>query len=184
METVSWRTDRIAQILPQEFFKLVNRNREHIRKTFPVTAFANSDLEKTEQFLTQALETEQKKEGYYFYLRSPLTTKLIGYVVIKNISVRTSKCELAYFIDMDYEGKGITTKAVANAVDFCFTEIGMNKVFICTSPVNRGSQRVAEKNGFVKEGILRQEFRNGYGEFEDIIYYGLLKSEHYNTNER
>lgn len=183
MEFTNWRTDRIAKILPGEFFKLIDRNREHIRKTFPVTAFANSDREKTEQFLTEALETEKKREGYYFYLRSTETTELIGYVVVKNINEKVHKCELAYFIDMDYEGKGITSKAVADAVAFCFNELEMNKVFICTSPVNKRSQRIAEKNGFIQEGILRQEFRNGFGQLEDIIYYGLLKSD-YNNNER
>lgn len=184
MEFTNWRTDRIEKILPEEFFKLIDRNREHIRKTFPVTAFANSDREKTEQFLINALETEKKREGYYFYLRSTETTELIGYVVIKNIDNKVRKCELAYFIDMDYEGKGITSKAVADTVALCFNELGMNKVYISTSPVNIASQRIAEKNGFINEGLLREEFRNGYGQFEDIIYYGLLKSDYSNKNER
>ena len=180
MKFTTWRTDRTEKILPEEFFKLIDRNREHIRKTFPVTAFANSDLEKTHEFLLESLETEKKMEGYYFYLRSLETTRLIGYVNIKNINEKIHKCELAYFIDMDYEGKGITTKAVADAVAYCFNELGMNKVFISTSPENMASRRIAEKNGFSEEGLLRQDFRNGNGQLEDIIYYGLLKSDYFN----
>ena len=54
----------------------------------------------------------------------------------------------------------------------------MNKIFICTSKINFGSQQIALKNGFILEGILRQEFKNGEGILEDINYYGLLNSDH------
>ena len=45
-----------------------------------------------------------------------------------------------------------------------------------------GSQKVATKNGFIQEGILREEFKNGEGKLEDIMYFGLIKSDY--KNER
>jgi ribosomal-protein-serine acetyltransferase len=54
----------------------------------------------------------------------------------------------------------------------------MNKVYICTSKINAASQRIATKLGFQKEGILREEFKNGKAMLEDIVYFGLLKSEY------
>jgi RimJ/RimL family protein N-acetyltransferase len=54
----------------------------------------------------------------------------------------------------------------------------MNKVYICTSKINLASQRIATKLGFQKEGILREEFKNGKAILEDIVYFGLLKSEY------
>lgn len=98
--------------------------------------------------------------------------------MIKNIDYSLAKCELGYFIDIDFEGKGITSQAVKNVLDFCFGEIKMNKVTICTSLVNTASQRVATKHGFVQEGMLRQEFKNGKGQLEDILYFGLLKQDY------
>ena len=83
-----------------------------------------------------------------------------------------------YFIDTDFEGKGIISKAVSEVISFCFNELKMNKIFICTSKINFGSQQIALKNGFVQEGTLRQEFKNGEGILEDINYYGLLKSDY------
>jgi RimJ/RimL family protein N-acetyltransferase len=88
------------------------------------------------------------------------------------------KCELAYFIDKNFEGKGIISKAVADTVAFCFNDLQMNKVYICTSKINAASQRIATKLGFQKEGILREEFKNGKAILEDIVYFGLLKSEY------
>jgi ribosomal-protein-serine acetyltransferase len=54
----------------------------------------------------------------------------------------------------------------------------MNKIFICTSKTNFGSQQIALKNGFIQEGTLREEFKNHEGVLEDINYFGLLKSDY------
>ncbi|AWH84521.1 N-acetyltransferase [Flavobacterium album] len=177
----NWKTDTLADILPEEFYALIDRNRDHIAKTFPGTLANNTYFEDTVAALGQSAMNEGRKENYYYYLRNLDTNALIGYVLVKNIDRKIAKCELAYFIDKDFEGKGIITKAVGNLIAFCFEELHMNKITICTSPVNYGSQRIALKHGFTKEGVLRQEFKNGQGVLEDIFYYGLLRSEY---NER
>ncbi|MCD9574796.1 GNAT family N-acetyltransferase [Flavobacterium soyae] len=183
MSFTDWKTDRIENILPEEFYKLIDKNKNHIKKTFPVT-LANSDsLEKAHNFLTVSLEKEKNKEGFHFYARDMKTNNLIGYLCVKSVDFRISKCELGYFIDEDFQGKGITSKMVSYALDFCFNELKMNKVFICTSEINLVSQRIALKHNFKQEGILRDEFRNGDGELQNTVYFGLLKSE-YNTHER
>ncbi|MEO8238732.1 MAG: GNAT family protein [Flavobacterium sp.] len=183
MSFTDWKTDRIENILPEEFYKLIDKNKDHIGKTFPVT-LANSDsLKKAHDFLAVSLDKEKNKEGYYFYARDMRANALIGYLCVKTIDYRISKCELGYFVDEDYQGKGITSKMVSDALDFCFNELMLNKVFICTSEVNLASQRIALKHNFKQEGILRDEFRNGDGELQNTVYFGLLKSE-YNSNER
>ena len=183
MSFTDWKIDRIDGILPEEFYKLIDTNRNHIGNTFPVTLSDCNTLEKTQDFIEFCLEKEKNKEGYYFYSKDSLTNNLIGYLCIKNISIRISKCELAYFTDEDLQGKGITSKMVTEALEFCFNELMMNKIFICTSEVNLASQRVALKHNFQQEGILRDEFRNGNGELQNTVYFGLLKSE-YIKNEK
>lgn len=183
MSFTDWKIDRIEHVSSEEFFKLVDKNKNHIEKTFPVT-LANSDsLKKAEDFLSVSHEKEKTSEGFYFYARDIKTNDLIGYLCIKTIDYRILKCELGYFSDEDYQGKGIISKMVSHALDFCFNELKMNKVFICTSEINLVSQRVALKHNFKQEGILRDEFRNGDGELQNSVYFGLLKSE-YNTHER
>ncbi|RUT70564.1 N-acetyltransferase [Flavobacterium cupreum] len=183
MSFTDWKTDRIEHILPEEFYSLIDKNKNHIAKTFPVT-LANTDaLKKAENFLKVSLDKEKNKEGFYFYARDLTNNTLIGYLCVKTIDYRISKCELGYFIDEDFQGKGITSKMVSEALAFCFNELKLNKVFICTSEVNVASQRIALKHNFKQEGILRDEFRNGDGELQNTVYFGLLKSE-YKTHER
>jgi ribosomal-protein-serine acetyltransferase len=178
MDFTDWKTDRIEHILPNEFYELIDKNRNHIGHNFPVT-LANSDSpENAENFISVSKDREKNSEGYYFYARDIKTNKLIGYLCVKTIDYRISKCELGYFIDKDYQGKGITSKMVSDALEFCFDELKMNKVFICTSEVNLASQRIALKHNFKQEGILRDEFRNGDGQLQNTVYFGLLKSEY------
>lgn len=174
----NWEINTIDAILPEEFFALIERNRRNLVNTFPVTISGCSNLERTAAFLAQGAENQEKGEYYYFYLRDTQSKKLIGYIVVKNINRYILKCELGYFVDKDYQGRGITSKIVAKTVAFCFDTLHLNKVYICTSPVNFASQKVALKNGFIQEGVLKQEFKNGDGVIEDIFYFGLLKSEY------
>ena len=178
MKFNNWKIDKLENISSEEFFDLIDRNKERIKNTFPVTLSHCLNLETTAKFIKENIEIESKKEGYYFYIRSLETNKLIGYSLIKKIDLTISKCEFAYFIDKDFEGKGITSTVVSQTIDFCFNELKMNKIFICTSKINFGSQQIAIKNSFQQEGVLREEFKNGDGILEDIIYFGLLKKEY------
>lgn len=178
MSFTDWKIDRIENILPEEFYKLIEKNKTHIGKTFPVT-LANSDtLEKAQNFISFNLEKEKNKEAFHFYARDIQTNNLIAYLNVKTINYRISKCEFGYFVDEEYQGKGITSKMVSNALEFCFNELMLNKVFICTSEINIASQSVALKHNFKQEGILRDEFRNGDGTLQNSVYFGLLKSEY------
>ena len=178
MKFNNWKIDKLENISSEEFFDLIDRNKERVKNTFPVTLSHCLNLETTVKFIKENIEIESKKEGYYFYIRNLETNKLIGYVGIKKIDLKISKCELFYFIDKDFEGKGIISTVVSRMLDFCFNDLKMNKIFICTSKINFGSQQIALKNAFQQEGMLREEFKNGDGILEDIIYFGLLKKEY------
>ena len=178
---LTWTTQRVGDILPVEFYDLIEKNRAHIRKTFPITTATCIDVEATAGFLKLFVEREESKENFFLFMRDDATKKLIGFACVKNITPDLAKCELAYFADKDCEGRGIITKAVADLLVLCFGELKMNKVYICTPTTNIASQKVALKNGFTHEGILRDEFRNGDGEFEDVVYFALLNEDY---NER
>ncbi len=173
-----WKIQRATEVQASEFFGLIQNNLAYIKSTFPVTIAACHTLEATSEFLMAAIEKEKKGEGFHFYIRNLESQNLIGYICIKKIDHRILKCELAYFVDEQFARRGVISSALDDILAICFSALGMNKVFICTGLENRGSQRIAIKNKFKLEGILRQEFKNGDGIFEDVNYYGLLKSDY------
>lgn len=59
---------------------------------------------------------------------------------------------------------------------FAFAELDAARVQLTTAPDNVGSQRVAEKAGFTREGTLRSsmEFK---GRRRDAVMFSLLPDE-------
>jgi len=142
MSQTNWKTDTLANVTAEEFYTLIDRNREHIKKTFPLTLAGCTDLKKTKKYIEQSIDNETWEDNYYFYIRNTDSKALIGYLMIKNIDNHVSKCEIGYFVDKDFVGQGIITKALADVLAYCFGDLRRNKVYISTSLTNVGSQKV------------------------------------------
>ena len=158
-----------------EIYNVIERNRERLITYFPKTAGSIKDLDTARKFVNQKVKQALEREQYCFIIILRNKPEIIGMVMIKNIDWTIPKGELAYFIDKDFEGLGITSNAVKWVVEFCFKQLEMEKIYIKFNPENKGSKKVAIKNGFEKEGFLKREFRTGYGQLTDVERYGLLK---------
>ena len=158
------------------FYALIEKNRQRLTMYFPKTLKHIRDLDSTKLFIDLKMNEAAKKEGYWFLIISQEINRPIGSLVIKELDLTVPKCELAWFIDEDHEGKGIISKATQWLVNFCFDELDMVKIFVRVNPSNEASKRVALKNGFVKEGYMKKEYRNGYGELTDVEHYGLARN--------
>ena len=158
----------------QNYFLLIESNRERIAKYFSNVTAANKDIESTAAFVVERLSLLEKEELISFVICDNLTQKVIGSIFLKNIDRKVQKAELSFFIDKNYEGKGIITKVVSLIIKYCFQHLLFNKIFLRIAEDNISSRRVAEKNGFVLEGTLRHDFKTPEGQFIDIVYYGLL----------
>ncbi|MEZ4932005.1 MAG: GNAT family protein [Saprospiraceae bacterium] len=156
-----------------DYFQLIDNNRERLKRYFPVTVSEIPDLLSCTVYVEQKIKQAATKELYLYVILKK--GKMIGVLILKNIDWRIPKGELAYFIDKEYEGQGVMSVAMRWLQDYCFNELGMNKLFIKLSPQNKASQRLAIRSGFQLEGVLRQEFRIETGEVQDVEYYGKLK---------
>jgi ribosomal-protein-serine acetyltransferase len=156
-------------------FELVQNNRARLIDYFPISIGAMYDVDSTRVYIQEKIRQAEKKEGFSFAIICPKESKPIGMLFIKSLDWRIPKAELAYYIDKEYEGAGIVSKALEWLVNYAFNELKINKLFLRVAPDNMGSKRVAEKNGFVVEGILRNDFKQGDGTLIDLLYYGRLR---------
>ncbi|KAL8149605.1 hypothetical protein AgCh_006562 [Apium graveolens] len=82
--------------------------------------------------------------------------------------------EIGYAINENFWGYGIATKAVKMVCSCVFKELNyLDRVEAFVFNVNKASQKVLEKAGFYKEGILRKYFFVK-GESKDIVVYSIL----------
>ena len=96
---------------------------------------------------------------------------VIGGIGVKINAHRSYIGEIGYFIDEAYWGKGIATEAVRLLEQFCFQELGMTRIELLMLPENIGSEKVAIKNGYLKEGILHKALKHKDGSKRDCYLY-------------
>jgi ribosomal-protein-alanine N-acetyltransferase len=68
-------------------------------------------------------------------------------------------CMVGYFVAEPRAGRGLAARAVAEALEVAFGELGLHRVEAGTAVENLASQRVLERNGFTLVGPLRRHLR-------------------------
>ena len=78
--------------------------------------------------------------------------------------------ELGYLLLTDYWSKGIMTEAVRQICEIAFSELDIIRITGLVYAPNVASQRVLEKNDFVREGIQKNAvFKDG--QIYDLLLY-------------
>lgn len=101
---------------------------------------------------------------------------LCGTLRLNYIEPENAKACVAYFLDQAFQGRGLMTRALRGVIAHAFDALGFHRLELRHARGNEGSRRVAEKAGFVLEGILRQTERVD-GVLVDALIYGLLRPE-------
>ena len=160
------------------FYKLINTNRERLIHSFPIIFSTVTNEINAEFFIRSRIKEWSEQQSFTFAIWNKERNKIIGHISIKNIDFTIPRAELAYFLSLDYEGKGIMTEVLNTIISLCFDKLGMNKLFLRVITSNDKSYKVAEKCGFKKEGIIRNDHRTFDGELTDLYYYGLTRDDY------
>ncbi len=84
---------------------------------------------------------------------------------------------IGYWCASDRRGQGITTRALRRLCRYALDELGLERLELITDPDNQASQRVAEKVGFQREGVLRAHLLTRDGRRRDSVMFSLLPEE-------
>lgn len=101
----------------------------------------------------------------------------IGNISVVKLSETSEFAELGYCMGRAFWNRGLMSEAAKAVIDFLFSEVGVHRVEISHAVQNPASGRVAQKCGLTFEGTKRESFRAASGEFFDISFYGITRSE-------
>ena len=90
---------------------------------------------------------------------------------------RSRSGHIGYWCAREARGRGVTTRALRLLSRHGFEERGLLRLELITDPDNHGSQRVAEKVGYRREGVLRSHLDHPDGRRRDSILFSLLPGE-------
>lgn len=102
---------------------------------------------------------------------------LAGQVNVSGI-VRGSAqtAQVGYWIAREYAGRGHVPTAVAMAIDYCFTRLGLHRIEINIRPENTASLRVVHKLGLRPEGS-RERYLHIDGDWRDHLSFAVTAEE-------
>ena len=114
---------------------------------------------------------EHKRENNLEYNYSIIySNALVGGCNIRIYRDSPHVGELGYFIDKNYFNKGIVTEAVKELEKIAFEKLGLIRLEIRMDPRNKASEKVAIKNGFIKEGLLKKVLKFNDDYFDNLLY--------------
>lgn len=113
-----------------------------------------------------------------FGIRLIEQNKLIGLTLLKDINLINRNCEFAIYIgDKNERSKGYSKEATNLTLQFAFSRLGLNRVFLKVLDDNINAVKLYQRCGFKEEGILRESvFKLGH--FRNELIMSILKEEH------
>ena len=83
---------------------------------------------------------------------------------------------MGYFLDQEYWGRGIITKAIKAATSYAFKDFDIIRVYAEPYADNTGSRKALEKAGFILEATFKRNvIKNGI--IKDSCIYAVLKED-------
>ena len=96
-----------------------------------------------------------------------------GIGMLCNDGYESHRTEIGYWMASAFRKRGIMTDTIHAFVNYIFDELHFTRLQANTLCDNIPSQRVLEKNGFIREGLLRKYFKTD-DEYVDVYCYSRL----------
>jgi len=167
------KLELITEKQAQPIFDMVDANRTHLRPWLPFVDRMQT-VEFAQNFVKGTMQRNKDGNEYAFVIIE--NEKAIGRIGVYKIDGQNKIGEIGYWIIEGLQGKGIVTKSCKAMIDFCFSNLQLNRIEIKCATDNLKSKTIPEKLNFTKEGVIRQG-ELLYDTFIDLNLYSLLKSE-------
>lgn len=99
-----------------------------------------------------------------------------GGASVYDVDLDPARAAVGYWLAPDARGRGVATRTLRLLARWAFDHLAIARLELTCAPDNVASQRVAERGGFVCEGVLRSHIRFKGGR-RDTVLFSLLPGE-------
>jgi RimJ/RimL family protein N-acetyltransferase len=128
-------------------------------------------------FFVEQEQARLRGEELSFALVEPFAQEtVLGGGSLYDVDLEQGRAAVGYWLAPDARGRGVVTHAVRLVAHWAFEDLGVARLELTCAPDNHASQRVAERCGFTREGVLRSHtpFK---GVRRDTVMFSLLPGE-------
>jgi len=156
----------------EEFYKLLDKNRKHLTPSFKWAEYTTKET----SFKIWGRSIFNNQQGIRnLEGEAVLCSCLVFYKnkIVGNIDLTANSetvVEVCYWIDNDYQGKGIMVRTVKSVIEYCLNILKFEKVFVAIRVENKKSQELIEKiDRKAKKEFKKSEDAYGTGDY--YFYY-------------
>lgn len=119
---------------------------------------------------------------FYFHIRTKADDRLIGFVTLHSIEWNNQQASLAMGIGQAKDrGQGFGDEGLKLIMRYAFMELNLHRLSLEVISCNAHALSLYERNGFVKEGVIRQAvYRDN--KRSDRVAMGILRPEWLENN--
>lgn len=117
-----------------------------------------------------------RAEAFDLLVTDRATGALLGACALNHLDHGNRRANLGYWVRTSACGRGVATEAAALAVHYGLGELGLGRIEIVAAVANKASQRVAEKLGAIREGVVRNRFCF-HGTYVDGVLFSLVPAD-------
>jgi RimJ/RimL family protein N-acetyltransferase len=129
--------------------------------------------EDAENYVRECLKAGEERRP--FAIVDPKSDLLLGAIDMRVSPIRNG--HIGYWVVAEARGRGVCTAALRALSKWALDDLELGRLELLTDPDNVASQRVAEKVGFRREGILRSHLLHRDGRRRDSVMFSLLPGE-------
>jgi ribosomal-protein-serine acetyltransferase len=154
-------------------FRLIDAERERLGRWLPWVEETRTERDSA-RFIADA--TEERRRRRSLVLAVCVDGTIVGTIGLHYVEWFDRSAELGYWIASAAEGQGYVTRAARAVLAFAFGTVGLHRIVVRCAVGNDRSERVAERLGMRREGLLREAHYVG-GKFLDQHLFALLRHE-------
>lgn len=177
MDNVILKTERTEMKFPLPFItsemivKAINDKETIVfMDAVPAMEYTEENARSFMEFLNDTRESDEELELGIFESE---TNQFIGMCTLENINREYSVCELGYWLEKSYVGKGYMTECVKAIIQYAKDELHMKSINAFVITEHKKSIALLERLGFIRKELLENDTENK-GKEVDRYWYKLV----------
>lgn len=127
-------------------------------------------------YIEDVNEHFRRRTMFQWGVADKTTHRVIGTATLGWPDALNRRAEVGYTLRADRQGKGLMNEAVTELIRFAFESLDFVRIEADVDPRHKASIRLLERQGFRREGYLRERWIID-GAIFDSYFYGLLRRE-------
>ena len=151
-------------------YDILSKDMKNLRFYWPNSEFKDA----TDVFMKLKMREKSIKPYMYGIYKE---NEFLGEVGLSGFVAINKFAFVGYWLKESARGAGTINKLLPTIEDLAFEKLDINKLKLQCNPKNIASRRIAEKNGYTLDGIMRADRVWPDGSVHDSCEYSKLRSE-------